>query len=438
MAYGKKNNWRGAVRTAVGKAALIAAKKGIGLVTNSNNYRWGNGRSAFVNAGAAVRSMKGSKPRTTILMEKKSNRGLPPLRRRATSGKSSGKLVATPYKMRKRDRVSLGGLTQTTETGGTYTVSAGKQVAWIGHCSLVYDNVQSNMWRLVIKKLFNKTGISLRTFSAVHDNVSAGDIVQAEYQTVDGTVVALTHNIVAGQTWDQITGTFVGDATINAPGSVVKYISYIPTTNAAGVGQDRSPARIDLEHAYITLFGKSSLKLQNRSFNGTDTQADDVDNVPLYGKTYGGKGNGVIQTMPYGIAAGRQLIASRFNGCIFGNQDDAGQNEPISQVYFPGCTMSGKALIDPGHVKTSTVVTSKVISFNLLKKQIQVDRSAEKVRSGLGEFRFFALERMLQTSTAETISLGYENNSYLSMNLTIKHKDVTIPIFSSLINNVVV
>jgi len=50
--------------------------------------------------------------------------------------------------------------------------------------------------------------------------------------------------------------------------------------------------QIDLSKCRIHLYAKSSLKLQNRTVNlNANNDDEDVDNVPLYVKSYFGSGN---------------------------------------------------------------------------------------------------------------------------------------------------
>lgn len=52
---------------------------------------------------------------------------------------------------------------------------------------------------------------------------------------------------------------------------------------------------IDLRRCKFDIYVKSSLKIQNRTVNtDANNEADDVDNVPLYGKQFEGSGNYVL------------------------------------------------------------------------------------------------------------------------------------------------
>jgi len=57
------------------------------------------------------------------------------------------------------------------------------------------------------------------------------------------------------------------------------------------------------------------------------------------------------------------------------------------------------------------------------------------IRSFLGKFRFFAFERMIQTTANQTITLGVETNHFISIDCKFKANNFTQPIFKTNLGN---
>lgn len=346
------------------------------------------------------------------------------------SSHSAGKLGTKRFKLTRKTRISSKGVTHTHEVGKVVAESG--QCAWVGHNSAPFETVYYTMWQLIIKKLANKSGSSIRNFNDAADYVTPGDIFQVTFQSLDGAQGTVTHVVAIGNAWAQVVNTFATSGVLRTANVHLKYIAFIPITNNPAATADRAPVRLDLEYAMIDYYAKSSMKIQNRSQN-SNVDAEAVDNVPLYGKSYGGSGNGVLQMISNGAPSTLQLLASSVTGLILGSSADIGQQEPPHAWYFPGAKRAGKIHLDPGYVKTSVLVHKKRISLNLLKKQLSDDTTSVKVKSGFGKFTFFAIEKMIQTSAPaeNNILLGIEVNHFIAMNLYSRYRDVTCQTFTS-------
>lgn len=347
------------------------------------------------------------------------------------------------YRITKAQRKTMSGLSLTREVGGEVVTVAptnleGGQVAWLGHHCTALQDVRTMLWQLALKKLMAKSGLNIRDINNTAELVTAGDVFAVEYQTQDGIVTSLNHVYVAGQSWALIAGIFSANVVLNDESSTAKFFTFLPTVNAVGGNQDRAPCRIDLEHAFVHVYCRSNMKIQNRTTNGTDTQVDEVDNCPLVGRVYAGNGNGVHAYINGGVVQNSQLIARISDGLIFGKQSDSGMREPLAASFFQGAKRSGPLLLQPGVVRTSTLVYRRKISFNSLRKMLKVDTDATdivKVKTAFGKFAFFGLERALFTNIAETIKVGFEANHLLSMDMSFKFINTTVPRFVSSIVN---
>ena len=85
---------------------------------------------------------------------------------------------------------------------------------------------------------------------------------------------------------------------------------------------------------------KSSFKIQNRSSNGVDDDADDVDNIPLYGKSYYGKSNGMNMgiyrnTLATGYPGRTPFFANNTYGTYMADGAMYGANHSLNEPLLP-------------------------------------------------------------------------------------------------------
>lgn len=348
----------------------------------------------------------------------------------ALNSKSAGRLRTKKFRMSKKMKIASKGISHTHEVGREETT--GTQSIWVGHNSAPVGVVLADFWRLLLKKLAYKSGFNIRNFSSVPEFITLNDVIDVYYQAADGALSSVAHVFAVGNTWEQIANTFIFNASLIAPGTQLKFMRFNPTVNAVGTSQDRSPVRLDLEFATISFYAKSTMKIQNRTQNSSiDSEA--VDNVPLYGKIYGGTGNGIAQMTNITSGTTAMLVADAANGYILGNSADLGCEEPPHQWFFPGCKKAGKIHLDPGEVKTSTLIYKKRCSVNQFKKLLQDDNTANKVRTSFGKYAVFGIEKMIQSvaPSLSNIKIGVEINHFMAMNLSVKHRDVTAQLFST-------
>lgn len=352
------------------------------------------------------------------------------------SSHSGGKLKTSRFRKTKRMKSAMKGVELTSERAGE--LSTNSQVQWIGHTSGSAGDLHVVLWRSIIKRLFQKVGINIRAFtddvkSSVYQ-LTENDFVQVQIQTSDGTISTVTATVPAGGwTFDNFTSTFAADANLRNQQTIMKWIAFTGTeNNVAGSGMSPPNARLDLEHMYCKVFMKSNLKIQNRTAGASGANSENIDNVPLFGRTYGGKGTGAVQIHPLGTTVQTQVIADRNTGIIQGNANDIGMGEPIHQMYFQYVTQKGKIHLDPGFIKTSTLYHAENFSLNRLHQILTQILIGAKQRNPFGKFRFFGIERMIDTSLVASpvpVTLGVECNSYINVSLYSRFPNITTPGF---------
>lgn len=188
----------------------------------------------------------------------------------------------------------------------------------------------------------------------------------------------------------------------------------------------------DLTRASIVHGCKSTLKIQNRTINSAgNDEVDDVDNVPLYGKSYEGNGNYLkyhanqATQEPYWISVGAGTTGPAGGNTIglidvnyaAASTGKAGHplSEPPKPSQLQNVARSGKAHLDPGEIKTSVLYHRIKMNVNTFLRKMMIfnETTLFTIRKDikLGNYRIFAFEKMLkvgaETSTTQ-MKLAYE------------------------------
>jgi len=182
--------------------------------------------------------------------------------------------------------------------------------------------------------------------------------------------------------------------------------------------------RLPLSESKVTIWSKSTLKIQNRSKIGNDENADDVDNVPLYGKVYGGKGNGT-KHIKYGETT--DMFADSRGIIKFDGTNENHLQEPPNGPEFTDVKTVGKAHLDPGQIKTSVATGSYKGKLNKVLPAIIPCQSPFTAvlnpKMTVGTFKLYAMEKMIETtSVIESIiplNIAYEHNLRIGAYFTV-------------------
>jgi len=168
---------------------------------------------------------------------------------------------------------------------------------------------------------------------------------------------------------------------------------------------------INLKNAHVEFDVKSSLKIQNRTVDvTTDDTSENVNNVPLNGKKYEGKGNGTTFTANYDIT--KALVGDYNTGVISKDATLQGLLEPAFGHMFKDVTREGKIRMDPGDLQTSVLTEHKKYSVNSLILKLWPNVNTPS-RIDMGQFRFFGLEKMIGGLSTEKIRVAYELNTLI-------------------------
>lgn len=331
---------------------------------------------------------------------------------------------------RTRHFASRKGIIGTFETGG---LIADAQCVYLGHNTLPPNRLQYMMLHAIVKALFNAMGIYPVTVNLPLTNTITDDVFRITYRANSdpGTGESFFDiNFTGPNTPDEIVTTIMSLTAFQNATNQITFLraEYFPDV----ANTDLSYRRLILTNAKLVVKSKSSLKIQNRSHNETDDEnRNEVDNVPLNGKSYEGSGNGAQYVDQNGAAA--PFITHKQYGVLAKASPGGTTDEPPIPQHFTNVSKASKVQIEPGQMKTSVLFTSLTIPFYRLGFALFGDVSSGSVvykKTNLGKYRFFSLERMIHAE-AEVPDLlcAYEHNLEISAYLIGGYPSPTARIF---------
>jgi len=320
------------------------------------------------------------------------------------------------------------------EAGGLLT---DKKACYVGHTTCPNNTIVIFAFAAVIKKLIIKSGNDVNDL----DQTIFGDIY--EDGTLAGSFFTLNYRLGSVVTDPLASINFLLSANntvytiANAmriwaqdKGTQLNFIS-MEFTIGNGVANIRT-YKVQLMQTHVAFMVKSSLKIQNRSSSASGgDEADDVDNTPLYGKSYEGSGSGCDYV-------GDNIKGTTIHASLYGNENNGeftrvtgfpvvtGGNtslvEPPPGSHFFGVKKCGKIHLDPGHLKTSVLTWRKSYEFNKMILLYNNDTSHRFYRRfSEGKYRFFGLEKILETvngADPTDLRVAYEVNYSLTAVVT--------------------
>jgi hypothetical protein len=338
------------------------------------------------------------------------------------SGTLSGKIRGSAYTVSRKGGLTKYGMAQ---KGITYReefrlqdATGANEARLIGHTSLPIKATYYNIFRALLKTLFNRAGINIDALSAP-TGLSATNQIQilvsyySDWTTTNVTTQTFTP-ANASSTWvaimdefaDFMKGQFVED-----PRSIRWLnLELRPPSTYNVLSPQR--VRLSLAQTKFVIHSKSALKFQNQS--GTwvtataDVEEDDVTNVPVQCNMYYIVGNQFINQ-------NRKVSATVGLGDLgFSNtyqKNDVGaEAQPAYEVL--NCVGRTKVTMDPGHIKTSIISYSKTLYFGeilrmLMRKDLSIltggwlFNDTQYIKSA-GHSRAIHIDRVIGSATADT------------------------------------
>lgn len=375
----------------------------------------------------------------------------------ASSSKSSGflkvkKRVKKPKY--KHNLKLLTGVSLTKETGSTVT---DPNCVYVGHGTFASDIALRQVCLAIVKYLFAKKSITMvnsadqptaegsnERFNIqffYYENSMKKDL---NFFVVSG-VVGWKFQDYADELYKQINDMIdfarvpTGSPAPEPFGLMDISFQEIVFESFNGSDSNRMAVHVNITKMMLHLGIKSSLKLQNRSTAADgDHAVTDVDNVPLYGKSYEAKGTAFrfIDKHRETATTGAYLPFALKNvyGCFkysAANDSTGVLKEPPQPALFTNLIKHGKAKLDPGQLKTSVLTDSIHLTFEqFFKLYFRYRGSGKNSTLGvkqafapLGKSIMFSFEKMLGIAAEDSIdngkiNLAFEHNYWISVKVT--------------------
>ena len=332
------------------------------------------------------------------------------------------------------------GISLNKEAGKLYTAT---ECMFVGHSTCPVQTIRECMWRALVKRLYiGAGGYDFSVFGAVQCPV--GTMVDVFFKN-DGPTspqIIQTFTFVLGDTLETLAQWLGNQGRPFNDGqyantrvfTFLRMIQPIPPGGLAYPTDHLQESRILLANATVTMEISSSLKIQNRSINKTvyegGVDADNVDRVPLYGKSYEGNGSGTYTKSSQQNPAGSNFNSDMIYGIIEQGALSNELKEPPYASDFIGVKRSGKVKIEPGTIKTSVLTYKKTMKFSDLQRELGTSQDvaylgnipdADRKVVRFGKYRFFGLEKIIDATSGIPITLGLEHN--IRVNMWTKLKD---------------
>jgi len=336
----------------------------------------------------------------------------------ATLSKSAGYFKSSGLKSNKFDKFLNNGVVLHREHGNVITDST-RNAVYVAHSTCPKRTILRAAVASLLKLLFKKAGIKIKNFDLpilVGANIPAR--IEFQWKEYDGTILytqafpmtvtkTLTQMVDDIQIW---LGTFTAEV-FPQQWNRVTYYHDIGT-----IGSSRLLAYdIDLTSTTVEFLCSSHMKIQNRTVNtAANDQADDVDNVPIYGRSYDTQFNGTtFRDYNQPLSNGNPQLRTEIDFGVL----DYTVSAPVTgstlydEVALPnqmvGLTSSGKAHLDPGEIKTSVLNYSTTMPFNKIITLYKAKSLSPGVIFYMGNTRIFGFEKMI-TAVATSVENQYK------------------------------
>lgn len=369
-----------------------------------------------------------SKKRRTLTLKKKASKSKKTVRRRNNKKQKRTKRGTKGWS---KVRVGLGssGAIVNYESGGVLITP---YCVHVGHTTNARLQMVSSIAKAIVKKMAINMKRPIEGFENEIQRVNIGDEFRLVYRQLGTDAPALPGNAlvyatVAGSTW-----LMVADALSNfmlGLNDQMEFVEFIMQSTAG----DTNYWAIPLNQCRVRGYVNSELKLQNQSVPaaGDDTH-DEVDAIALTGRAYEGKGTGTAKLKKLSVyTADTSLLADQTKGLIT-RLDTTVQaiTEPGNGYEYVNVKRTAKIGMLPGETKISKLNVKFNLSLNEYWNKYGNDTIAglNRYQSPFGKFRFFALEKLIETSVgapAANIAIAYEHNVRIGMAVSAKNSTKT-------------
>jgi len=352
------------------------------------------------------------------------------------AGKAAGKF------RKPRRRIKRGGsitkmIRHTEECGSEITDD---QCVYVGHGTFPTQQIVRAGFRALVKVWLRKLGIEYENpESPLASQIAINDFCRIKYYlystevNVAPSTMDFTYtNVVAGNNWfspeelaTKMEAAWKSLILITAsPNPELLSIEWLPASPTTTTMKYQI---MYLRGSSINIYVKSSLKMQNRTVGATgdtNAEADEVDNQPLYGKCYQGKGTGSTLAGQRNLLLKAVCFIHPTYGAFHMSGSDvppAGTDEPIDPALVYRATRYDKVMLNPGEIKSSILVDRFRITLDrllLLFNSIGASNTAPDVPKG--HFKMYAFEKMLENyvGVRTNVNVNWEHNLNIESTFT--------------------
>lgn len=333
---------------------------------------------------------------------------------------AKGKRIYNPL-----DELSIKGIVVSRELGGVYnsTAAVKEQSVMVGHSVFGRSQLRIDLARAFVKMLMLKHKINLQDFKDAM-NIGCDHTWFFYYHRYPGDAEQVSSATFGNaNTFNDLLNYIANVLFVLADTNTdIRYLRVKCTESATG-GSTRYT--LDLRGAEFDIYCKSTMKIQNRTINTSGNNEDsDVDNVPLYGKSYTGSGNW-IQLNNDIISPATNILT---NTIALGFTSTSSFAEPQSLSFVRHAKKIGKVHIDPGNIQTSMIVYRKRFTFNSIIRDYLAPSGGSRPTIQIGKFRYIHVEKMLQsveTTDINGIKVAWEVDAKTAVAMYAKEQPQT-------------
>lgn len=292
---------------------------------------------------------------------------------------------------------------------------------YIGHSTCPTETLLLNVCRVIVKKLFEKAGQTVRAFENLPDYAGQGYAMNFRYRKTPQTTAASAVAPVPALGF--LTGSYDNIAillrdeinTVFTANDVPQMLSItLYWTDAAVVTPKfEQRATIDLQNFRLEFNLKSKLKIQNTTLanvvetDGNKDSMEDIESNPIEGALYTNQGKWknylLYQSATSGVLP--VTVAHHVDGRMEATSTSVATTElkkPPLKAWQFGCRNKTKVIMDPGKIKYSELDFKASMMFNsfLTKMANTFVDSTQPYQTEFGNCAIFGLEKMLASRQA--------------------------------------
>jgi len=354
-----------------------------------------------------------------------------------SSRKSKGKLTQGNVQAHKKSKQKMEGLAYKGVVGTyEYTgVSTDIDCVYVGHSTVPVEPALYQVCFALYKSLFKRIGLR----ATASDLLCPPEIAGSKFEFLDAryndNTTGIIHSrvVLITDTIDVLVSLLVTAMKVwLASGGQFRYLFLAKFT------ADKRVVEVDLTKATITLMSESTFKIQNQSTNVAGETAEELDNIPLIGKSYKIRGQAIqIHGQPKGFTT-FNLTSSNQKGIVsYGaSSDPTGKfKEPLLKGSVVSCIAYNDVGIQPGEIRSSIELFSKTMTFvnffTKLQYQFDIVSSARSYNPAtqLGTTTFFALEKQLNNDDSKALTIEFEHNLRMGTIVNLKNSGFTSQYF---------